>query len=266
MLTTGIPFPLYGTPGSATLPTYAFSGGPTDGFYQRAATVVDIACNGLFHVEIGNNFIGMGASRGLRWISTDDPSTGSQECTVVRDAANVLAIKNSTTAQTLRIYGTTTGPKYLLVGHDGTQGNIDLSGGGVLVLGASLGGIGLGASTVVANAVAANGGSQCSLTLSSTLASSPADWSCLRIAPTLTGQTVTRLNYLSLLQQVGTTTITDASALHFDAATGTHKALASNGAVASVFTANAGPTGASTAIQGWIKINVNGTLRYVPFW
>lgn len=39
-----------------------------------------------------------------------------------------------------------------------------------------------------------------------------------------------------------------------------------NGVVACVLTANSGPTGAQTAIQGWLKINVGGTNRYVPFW
>lgn len=39
-----------------------------------------------------------------------------------------------------------------------------------------------------------------------------------------------------------------------------------NAAVASVFTANVGPTGANTAIQGWLAIKVGGTARFIPFW
>ena len=39
-----------------------------------------------------------------------------------------------------------------------------------------------------------------------------------------------------------------------------------NGSVASVLTANAGPTGAATSIQGWLKININGTNHYIPYW
>lgn len=39
-----------------------------------------------------------------------------------------------------------------------------------------------------------------------------------------------------------------------------------NGAVLSVFTPASGPTGAATAIQGWLKINVSGTDHYVPYW
>lgn len=36
--------------------------------------------------------------------------------------------------------------------------------------------------------------------------------------------------------------------------------------VASAFTANVGPTGASTAIVGWLAIKVGGTARYIPYW
>lgn len=39
-----------------------------------------------------------------------------------------------------------------------------------------------------------------------------------------------------------------------------------NGSVASVFTPNSGPTGASTNIAGWIRINVQGTDGIMPWW
>ena len=47
------------------------------------------------------------------------------------DASNVLALKNSTTAQEFRIYGTTTGSKYLTLKHDGTNGIVGASSGAV---------------------------------------------------------------------------------------------------------------------------------------
>ena len=36
--------------------------------------------------------------------------------------------------------------------------------------------------------------------------------------------------------------------------------------VACAFTANVGPTGANTAIQGWLTVKVGGTVRYIPYW
>lgn len=41
---------------------------------------------------------------------------------------------------------------------------------------------------------------------------------------------------------------------------------AANGAIASVLTANSGPTGAATAVQGWLLIDVGGTTHYMPYW
>lgn len=48
-------------------------------------------------------------------------AVGAMDCLISRDAAAVLAVKNSTTAQTLRVYGTTTGSKYLSLAHNGTN-------------------------------------------------------------------------------------------------------------------------------------------------
>lgn len=39
-----------------------------------------------------------------------------------------------------------------------------------------------------------------------------------------------------------------------------------NGSVASVLTPASGPTGAHTAVQGWLQIIVAGTTRYIPYW
>lgn len=101
---------------------------------------------------------------------------------------------------------------------------------------------------------------------SGTLSGSPADLAAFHISPSLAGAfTVTRFAYLKCLQTAGAATVTDGALAWFDAAVGTHKALAANAAVAVTIT-SVGPTGAQTTIQGWIKMNINGTLRYVPFW
>lgn len=57
----------------------------------------------------------------------------STDLHLVRDAANVLAQKNATTAQSFRIYGTTTGPKYLRLQHDGTDGEIGSTAGNLIL-------------------------------------------------------------------------------------------------------------------------------------
>src|SRR5439155_21116139 len=59
---------------------------------------------------------------------------GTGNVALISDAANTLAQKNSTSAQTFRVYGTTTGPKYVALGHDGSDANLAVTGGGAINL------------------------------------------------------------------------------------------------------------------------------------
>ena len=60
----------------------------------------------------------------------------SDDVVLTRDAAAILALKNGTNAQTLRVYGTTTSSKYVYLNHDGSNAQIDVSSGaGVLLMG-----------------------------------------------------------------------------------------------------------------------------------
>jgi hypothetical protein len=69
--------------------------------------------------------------------------------------------------------------------------------------------------------------------------------------------TVTRHNYITLedvaLAGAGPAALTDAAVFRFDAAAGTHKAIA------------AGSTKVTPGtVDAWLKVNINGTLYYVP--
>lgn len=74
--------------------------------------------------------------------------------------------------------------------------------------------------------------------------------------PTYSGAfAVTRHNYVNVRNPVvsGGASVTDAALFRFDAAAGTHAALA------------AGTTKATpSSVSAWVKININGTLHYVP--
>jgi hypothetical protein len=72
-----------------------------------------------------------------------------------------------------------------------------------------------------------------------------------------TAQTVTRHNFINLANPVlsgaGPAALTDATVFRFDAAAGTHKAV------------DAGTTKITPGgVDAWLKININGTLYYVP--
>lgn len=70
-------------------------------------------------------------------------------------------------------------------------------------------------------------------------------------------QTVTRHNYILCAQPtLDNVTVTNGCALQFDAASGTHCALA----------ASSTKTTPTAVDGGWLKINVNGTVLYVPMY
>lgn len=82
----------------------------------------------------------------------------------------------------------------------------------------------------------------------------------MRLTPTYTAataQTVTRHNYIDIntptLSGAGPAAVTDAAVFRFDAAAGTHKAVDSSSTKTT-------PGG----VDAWVKININGTIYYMP--
>jgi hypothetical protein len=57
-------------------------------------------------------------------------------------------------------------------------------------------------------------------------------------------------------QWIGTSKV--AATLHFSARANESSAL--------TFSSSAGPTGAATTVQGWLRVNVNGSDRFIPYW
>jgi hypothetical protein len=98
----------------------------------------------------------------------------------------------------------------------------------------------------------ATGGITASAT--TTLTGATADFSQKILAPTVNGAfTLTRLNYLEMDQFAGTSTVTDAAVIRFNAAAGTHKAV------------DAGTTKTTPGtVSAWVKVNINGTIHYMP--
>ena len=111
-----------GTNWVATTATYPTTVTDDQVLYGTATNVVGGSANLLFDgttltantltVSTGN----LTVSVGTIGLSTD--------VLLARDAANILAQKNAANAQALRIYGTTTGPRYLELSHNGTDANI----------------------------------------------------------------------------------------------------------------------------------------------
>lgn len=110
--------------GAIGAPSYAFTSQPALGIYRAAVSTLSFT-DGVDRFWVSGANILMPSIAVFGWTS-GVLGTGI-DVSLVRDAAAVLALKNGTTAQAFRIYGTTTGPKYLSISHDGTNGVIDVS-------------------------------------------------------------------------------------------------------------------------------------------
>jgi hypothetical protein len=90
--------------GTAAAPALAFSTEPTTGFYRDAPNVIRVSLSGVRYQQFGTNGLSLlDNSQGIVWGAASDVY-------LVRDAANTLALRNSTNAQTFNIYNTYTDP------------------------------------------------------------------------------------------------------------------------------------------------------------
>jgi len=111
--------------GSVTAPSLAYSAIPGQGmwfstnalFWNTAASTNKMALTGT-ELSLSNTL-------GLGW-SSSTPNAASNDTILYRDAAGVLGLRNATTAQEFRVWGTTTLSKYLKIKHDQTNGIIDV--------------------------------------------------------------------------------------------------------------------------------------------
>lgn len=117
-------FPVLAPDGTSVAPSYAFASNTKAGFYADINGAHFTGTNGIVCTFNNNtwlqvnNLIDLGAAA---------------DVLLVRDGAAIFAQKNGTNAQEHRIYGTTTGPQYLSLKHNGTSGIIDVIGGGHVV-------------------------------------------------------------------------------------------------------------------------------------
>lgn len=132
-------------------------------------------------------------------------------------------------------------------------------------IGINIGDITLGTTTKLAIKTGKGGvqfGDLLSMVQTTTLTGAVTDGysASIRLTPTYTtatAQTVTRHNYLDIntptLSGAGPAAVTDAAVMRFDAAAGTHKAVDSSSTKTTPGT-----------VDAWVKININGTVYYMP--
>ena len=95
-------FPILAPDGTAAAPSYSFSGYPNKGFYSNAASSIGVTVGGILRLQFYGTGIDILSNTGtLRF-------GGSQDTILTWDAANTLALRNSTNAQGFRVYNTYT--------------------------------------------------------------------------------------------------------------------------------------------------------------
>ena len=98
--------------GAVGTPTYSFINATGLGRYAAGTGEMTDAVAGVAEVSYRAGIVALRSAVSFGWAS-GDPTSVAQDVILVRDAANVLALKNGTTAQEARIYFTTTGPDYV---------------------------------------------------------------------------------------------------------------------------------------------------------
>ena len=212
-------------------PTYSFADYPKTGMYVSATNQLGFSVNGAAQMVLAPGYTYMTAIIDLG---------GNGNLVLLREAAGILGLRNGVNNQTFNIYETyTDASNYsrLKINCDSTGYNFTASQ------------LGTGINTrpfIFSN--------------TRTLSAGITDGydSCIRLKPGYSGAyTVTRFNYLDIndVTVASSAVVTDACTMRFDAAVGTHKALA------------AGSTKITPGIvDGWEKKNVNGTIMYSPLY
>lgn len=118
---------ILGPDGDATNPGFAFSAQTGVGLIRYGTNLMHVVLNGGSRVGFdANNNLGLRSDGALSWSSNTVPTTAG-DTILVRDAANTLALRNSTNAQTFNVYNTyTSGSVYERFSIVGNGSNIDI--------------------------------------------------------------------------------------------------------------------------------------------
>lgn len=91
-------FPILAADGSVAAPSYSFANYTNKGFYSNGASTIGVSVSGALRSQFYNNGFDVLSDTGMFRLGA------SQDVVMIRDAANVLAFRNGTNAQTLRSY------------------------------------------------------------------------------------------------------------------------------------------------------------------
>ncbi len=130
--------------GSGSAPIITFQSNANTGIFWVSSGNLGITCNGTALYKFSNStYFMLSDTATMAWGASSDT-------VMTRDAgAGIFAMKSGATAHTLRVYGTTTGPKYVTLKHDGTDATLDTAAtSGKLIIGGNASDIQIGKALV----------------------------------------------------------------------------------------------------------------------
>lgn len=95
-------------PGTAAAPSWAFANNPSTGFYWDSTWVQTFTQEGTKLYTLSSGDFRIADDHAFQWSTTASDSTAAVSLQLIRDADNILALRNSTNAETFRDYGTYT--------------------------------------------------------------------------------------------------------------------------------------------------------------
>lgn len=111
--------------GSAAVSGFYVGGTTENGIYSPSTTQMYLYGGNSAVAQVRSEGLSIDSSKVLGFASLGSTAT----TTLAADGSDILALKRSTNAQTFRVYGNTTGSKYLILKHDGTNPIIGSSSG-----------------------------------------------------------------------------------------------------------------------------------------
>jgi hypothetical protein len=94
--------------GSAAAPALSFSADPDLGIWRTGSNALAFSLGSATRIKFLDGALRLGSAQSLTWSSNVDPNAAAEDTLLIRDAANTLALRNSTAAQTFNIYNTYT--------------------------------------------------------------------------------------------------------------------------------------------------------------
>ena len=119
--------PFYAVDGTAAAPSYSFASQTNKGMFSGATDALYWSVAGTSGMGLFTTGLQIKSDQVLGW-SSGAVGVG-YDTILARDAANTLAQRNGTNAQAFRVYGTTTGSRYVALNHDGTNAGISTPSG-----------------------------------------------------------------------------------------------------------------------------------------